>query len=588
MPGLSEMLSSLFMGADPRVPPAEPDAEAAAARDAFEAAAARNRAAYPNLPAPGTNPIGQAVQRFVAQPSWLERATEQSTKDRAAYETGGVPALMADTSVGQELAGGFGGTTIGKASPGSLGAKLAGAAETKAAPRGVDFWDYSPDPATVSRNLILPGDTRVSTRFPTAVGSQENPLTHHLSAGLEDMVQKSTPEMLAHNLALVAEYPGLKHLQGLPPAEQARGYVDFAKGNLQHIWENAPKVMQERSPIWYEGANRFTEALANRYGVPRPAASGATAVLSPQKDWLQNASLGERVGDIVTGASKPWSSDMLAYARGSDTLNKGLNAEIVQRIAGKRLDQLDDPIERAMWVRLYDEAHNPRAYRSITPEGGLGDYVLNADGTPAKVAWGSGGEVAKAIQMYESGGNMDTISRLLGNKHKVRSFYNNIENPNDPRFGDVTADTHQVAAGLLRPLSGNTPEVSHNFGNSLDVKFQPPGYQGTKSSSISGLQGTYPLNVEATRGLAQELGMMPRAVQSGVWEPVRELFTDTFKSNSKNVGAIDDIWRAYDRKELSLEQARRAIFERAGGVGQPSWARPGSPAHDPARASTYR
>ncbi len=61
------------------------------------------------------------------------------------------------------------------------------------------------------------------------------------------------------------------------------------------------------------------------------------------------------------------------------------------------------------------------------------------------------------------------------------------------RFGDVTADTQQVAAGQLRPLSGNTPAVAHNFGANLEQRFQPPDWVAARSSSLDGIRGTYPL-----------------------------------------------------------------------------------------------
>jgi hypothetical protein len=44
-------------------------------------------------------------------PSWLNQAQQQTQRDIAAYQQGGVPQLLADTSAGQGLAGGFGGVT---------------------------------------------------------------------------------------------------------------------------------------------------------------------------------------------------------------------------------------------------------------------------------------------------------------------------------------------------------------------------------------------------------------------------------------------------------------------------------------------
>lgn len=71
-------------------------------------------------------------------PSWLDRAQGQTQRDIAAFQTGGVPALMADTTETQDLAGGFGGTTK---SVGGRAAKAAPSiAETAAQPT---FFDYS-------------------------------------------------------------------------------------------------------------------------------------------------------------------------------------------------------------------------------------------------------------------------------------------------------------------------------------------------------------------------------------------------------------------------------------------------------------
>jgi hypothetical protein len=44
-------------------------------------------------------------------PSWLSQAQQQTQRDIAAYQQGGVPALMADTGSTQDLAGGFVGST---------------------------------------------------------------------------------------------------------------------------------------------------------------------------------------------------------------------------------------------------------------------------------------------------------------------------------------------------------------------------------------------------------------------------------------------------------------------------------------------
>ena len=56
-------------------------------------------------------PLQDMINALFGGPSWLEQANQQRQKDMANYLQGGVPQLMADTGVGQDLAGGFAGTT---------------------------------------------------------------------------------------------------------------------------------------------------------------------------------------------------------------------------------------------------------------------------------------------------------------------------------------------------------------------------------------------------------------------------------------------------------------------------------------------
>jgi hypothetical protein len=430
---------------------------------------------------------------------------------------------------------------------------------------------------------ILPGDLRVSTRFPTAKAATQDPLKEHLSIGLPEM--RASPGYVK-NVGVLDSYPGFAHLQAMSTDEAARAYIRQAAGNLDYLYRKAPEVMRQRSPLWYEGAHTIADAFANRWGVPRQSASAALAALSPQMNWLKNASLGERVGDIVTGAAagRPMTSEMAAMARSpkmadlfSGERTGALNRRMLESIRRKKLDQITDPFEQALWVRLYDEAHNPRRYRDITPEGNFGDFVTKGGGGLANVGWGGLDAVEKAIRALRSGGDINVISPLLGREHKVRSFYNNIENPNYPRYGDITADTHQVAAAQLRPLAGSSVAVKHNLS----------GGGGSSSSDVTGVSGTYGLTADATRAMAANHGLLPRAAQSATWEPLRELFRPAWKSPA-NLIKVDNIWRAYDRGEITIDQARDAVVSAAGGIGLPSWGRLGPGVLAPSRGSTYR
>ena len=428
---------------------------------------------------------------------------------------------------------------------------------------------------------IMPGDYRASTRFPTGAKATEDPLTHHLGIGSAEM---AADPGFAKNMSLLPKIPGFAHLEGLPPEQQMQGYLNQARDNMNFVYQRSPDVMKERSPLWYEGAHEISDAFANRWGVPRRVASGTLASLSPQMPWFVNASLGERVGDIMTSAAagRPFTSEMGSFMQNAPGMKKYLadpdNMAVYRSIQNKSLDSLETPEQKALWIRAYDEAHNPKGYREITPEGDFGDWATTPKtGRPAQTHWGSFDPIEKAVNIMESGGDMAVISPQLGAKHKVRSFYNNIENPNDPRFGDVTADTHQVAAAQMRPLGASSPEVDANFGTG----------GGAASSAISGVQGLYGLNADATRMMAMDQGMLPRAAQSSGWEPVRQLLQDTWKTD-KNKAAVDNIWSLKDRGLLTADQARDSIFHLAGGIEPPSWARRGLKTTAPAQGSTYR
>lgn len=484
------------------------------------------------------------------------------------------------------------------------GALRAGAARPSAVDRQAkmqaDFQARLRQPGEVGGLLGTPhipiaqGDMRISTRQPSSImKSIEDPYSEHLSVGLPEFLADTNA---AHNASLLADYPGFAHLREMSPADAAEGYVEQARGNMNYLYRNTPEIMRKRSPLWYDGAHEVSDALANRWGVARPQVSAGIAALSPQKDWFQNASLAERAGDIIFGptSSVKMTPEMMAFANRPHskqspnfiTSNQDV-ADLYRAIQGKSFSQLNDPDAQALWIRLYDEAHNPKAYRSITPEGEFGDFVRTGKGNTRNMAWGSINEISKAVQALTGNGTNAEIQGLLGGTHKVPSFYNNIEVPNDPRFGDVTADTHQVAAAQLRPLSGKSAAVSHNFGPGLAKKDQPEDWRPAKSSAITGLNGTYGLNAEATRRFASDVGLLPRAGQSVGWEPVRELFTDTFKRSPESA-KIDEIWRAKDAGKLTLDEARDAVLRAAGGIGNPAWAKSSVKSIAPQRGSTYR
>lgn len=420
---------------------------------------------------------------------------------------------------------------------------------------------------------------------------------------METLLQ--TPKLFEKQADIIRGYKNMpEELANASHHDVMEHFVEHVKDNLLRLHDAIPENIRERSKKWYDGGRRIADDWSERFNVPNYAVAGAIAALSPQTDWYANVSRAERVLDALKGngqmAMKPhgladfynefkFSPEMDARFNSVDkkgtpySLNKPAYQPIYQMLSGKALGDLDKlnlppkekAVAKAMWIRLYDEAHNSPEHKIISPEGDFMENVTTRDGSNKGAGWGSLVEIAKAIRSSEAQ-NSNELSELMGQKHKVRNFYNNIISPTS-KHGDVTIDTHAVAAGLLRPLSGNSAEVAHNLDTS-----PPAGITGAGGSDVTGIRGTYPIFAEAYRRAAKERGVLPREMQSITWEAVRGLFPDTFK-RGKNSAMVDDVWDQYRSGKIDKDSAVRRVFEIAGaqnGIKPPSWHREG-PAGQP-------
>ena len=368
--------------------------------------------------------------------------------------------------------------------------------------------------------------------------------------------KRKNPEIKNPYVDNESYFPGFAGIQGLPPEDAAEFVSAMQKENLNWVMDKLPKDFQNRAKLWYVGANRFSEELSIKYGVPRSSMSGVVAALSPQMDWFKNASLAERVADaVINNRNFPWSSEMTSVAKKYPAFTDKNNAKVWESIKGKSYSDLETTKQKAMWIRAYDESHNPKTYRALTPEGDLGDIVLNADGNPAKIGWGQFGEIEKAVKAIESNGDFKIISDAMGSQHKVRNFFNNIEVPFSD-MGDVTIDTHAIAAGLMRPLSGADQLTTQGLGMTGGA------------SKATGTKGMYGLTADDYRSVAAERGLLPRETQSIVWEGIRGLFNNKSLDNKIKINAI---WTAVDRGDLTQKQALDLIEEASGGFSSTSW-----------------
>jgi hypothetical protein len=412
------------------------------------------------------------------------------------------------------------------------------------------------------------GNQELSTRIPKETKTRKNDPEHVMlksdlqalrdAPALND--KSKTPwEKIAE---CVSSYPNFQAQPGDTPDRIIERYINDGVKNLQYLYDRMSPEDRDRAMQWYDGAHDIATGFAQKFGLSTAQASAAIATLSPKRDWRENVSLAERYMDIMhdhQGAR--WDSEMSKFsteAGAKDFANK----EVMSRVEGKTLGELNSAADKALWLIAYDGVHNERGFREISPEGKFGEFVKKDDGSLNNIGGASVVQVAHMVQVYEHG-DARTISDALGDGHKVRNFYNNIYNPNSTE-GHVTIDTHAVAGILLRPLGLTDNEVTQNFG----------GGKPAVSEASTGIKGTYCLNQEVFKRAAELEHLLPRQMQSICWTSAQTLFTTGFK-HSDGEKKVSALWQKYhdSKGAMSLGQLHKEISEASGKkIERPSWA----------------
>lgn len=420
-----------------------------------------------------------------------------------------------------------------------------------------------------------------------------------------EYVKTNAPDLFIANSNIIAKYPLVSGIVGdgkIETLDRAQEVYDvFSRevaNNLEYLMDNFNQSYKDVSTLWYDGANILAQDLSKKYNVTTEQVAGIIASLSPQKDWYQNVRLAEMV--LMAHEVNPvMSNEMVAkqksiaqeglkpsqkafkkaeaeYKKSRTKANKekldtakekyesNLNnsnkiIDALSKLIGQKMNSVPNEM-KGYYTRLYHEVNTTKDYDILSPDGQVMGIAVKNDGEKAKVAWGSYTEINKANAIYLDG-SQENITRSLGEMHKIRNFYNNIIDPMS-KDQDVTMDTHAIAAALLMPLSGTSKQVAENFGT------------GTKNSSPLGIKGLYYAYAEGYKLAAKENDLLPRQVQSITWEAIRGLFPATFKNSKENVSAIENIWNNYATNKISIDEARNKIDEFAGGIKDPTWARP--------------
>ena len=444
-----------------------------------------------------------------------------------------------------------------------------------------------------SRTRAVGQEHTVSTRFPTAKSREVDPSTNLLFINGDIIKNDSKLSEKAANLIKGYNLSGNSKLYvNFSNEEIIEDHIQAMTNNILFVHDTYPEQFRGRSSLWYDGARDIIDRFSKTYNYPPEVVAAAIATQSPQKDWYMNVSLAERVLDISRNhGNKEFTPEMMKTAKriyGKPVYKEALNYISNPKRNSTNLDNLNHSLHKAMWIRIFDETYNDRGHRIITPEGQFLDYARRKDGNKKLTGWGSNKEISSAVQALELRGDqsLQQISIILGDRHKVRSFYNNMISPMSPD-GHSTIDTHAVAVAFLKPLSGKSVEVDHNFGV-YTGEGRSKIYGVIPNSSITGARGMYGLIADAYARAAEQRGVLPRQMQSITWEPIRGLFPDTFKNQKQNVEKINSIWNSYIDGGLTLDQTRQEIINATpDGFTEPSWARPSDTISQFSRDASY-
>lgn len=439
----------------------------------------------------------------------------------------------------------------------------------------------------------------MSTRVPTAVKPIEDALNDVLLADFPSFLRDE--KFVSKNLAKFKELNApIRIDETATEQQQLEQIISHMTSNLLWLHDAMEPAIRERARMWYVGGRRLVDWLAERHGMSPMGAATVFAVLSPQKNWYENVGLGIRIIDIVaTQGSATMDAEMqdayLNSLRKEQTKSEGKlskhdaakpergkkeieawetkRAELakeakaasdkvaeaqgkIDAIGKRTLEELlrdREFVLAAIMVRWFDQTKNDRTYPVISPEGGVGAPMLTEAGTPASIRYGSYNEVSKAIAAYVDG-RAENVHYLIGGEHKVRNFYNNLFNPDDPRF--TTIDTHAIAAAYLMPLAGTDKLVQHGLGSGV-------------GNAMFGMGGGYAVFYEAYRRAAEARGIQPREMQSITWEAIRGMFEAAMKGGLK--APVAATWKRYVDGEIDIDAARADVMQRAGGITTPTW-----------------
>lgn len=356
----------------------------------------------------------------------------------------------------------------------------------------------------------------------------------------------------------IAALPGFEDFKGRSDRAALHEIADRQAEHIEDMFETARVIdggtgISEKHADWYPWVNRWAHEEGIRTGFPPEAIMAATAALSPSTDWPSNVAWATQISNVIQQqdkitVEKSWvvSQELAALASHESKIkiHDRENAKLVaqglpekpftieppelgkyEHLIGKKISDLTD-VEAAIAIRGAHEQYG-KVVKQLGGMAGLGDPKNAAK--PQSYP-----NMAKAISVLRNP-SAANIDKNLGGNHKVRSFFQNMRDPLNTKQADVTVDSHHIGLAIGLPVTGESKEMKSIY--------------DTPKNKATGLVGTYPITVEATRIATERINKKygtsytPNQIQSITWEAQRALYDKKPDTMIKNIGQARSLYR---------------------------------------------
>lgn len=405
---------------------------------------------------------------------------------------------------------------------------------------GIDF-STKMSPKEARKAFEVRGPVTAGVTNPLAARGRQREAEESRALSLQHVLDNPDMEGFAQTVVeKIKTIPGFKNISAKNIPKALHEIAGRMAQNIKFLYGRATEENRALWRTWYDLANTMTKEWGADFGHHPDIIAAVNARLSPQTDWYNNVTLTRAV--LETFRKNPeFTPEARSFAKAKMKLIKdaGNRKRMLGELAGikdgQKLSELND-LQAGIGIRAVNETT-----RSLLTHDHTGKLTGDFTG------WGKPWDDLRSVVSILRNPSQENVNRELGNNHKVRSFYNNHVAPESDAW--TTVDTHAAAAATLMPYGSKDARIKDVFGS--------PKHKG------SGYNGTYFLYQHAYEQVAKELGILPRELQSIVWEQMRHELTPEAKRSLQNdkFAPILKIHKAIDAGTMTAAEGREAIAE---------------------------